>query len=240
MAVKKSDIVVWVTGASTGIGKEIAFEFSKAGYTVVVTARRKSRLVSIVSEIKFAEREASAFVCNVMSERSVQTTSKRIREYYGQIDLLVNNAGATVFKSFTDTKSYDFDNVIDTNLRGSFLCTKAVLPQMIKRKSGHIINLLSVAAKTALEDSSIYAASKAGILAMSNCLREEVRRYNIKVSNIFPGATETPMWDSKSRQRYRNRMMSPSDIAKIVLQVYEQPKKVMIEDVIVRPIKGDI
>jgi NADP-dependent 3-hydroxy acid dehydrogenase YdfG len=240
MAAPKSEKVIWVTGASTGIGKAIAFEFSKAGYTVVVTGRRKSRLVSIVSEIKFADREGSAFVCNVMSERSVQSTAKRIREYYGQIDLLINNAGATVFKAFLDTKSYDFDSVIDTNLRGTFLCTKAVLPQMVKRKNGHIINILSVAATHALENSSVYAASKAGILAMSNCLREEVRRFNIKISNIFPGATETAMWESKARQKYRHRMITPNDVAKIVLQIYEQPKKVMIEDVVVRPMKGDI
>ncbi|MBK7446914.1 MAG: SDR family oxidoreductase [Ignavibacteria bacterium] len=232
--------VIWITGASTGIGKEIAMEFSRAGHIVVVTARRKSRLVKIVSEIKFADREASAFVCNVMSERSVQITAKRIREKYGSIDVLVNNAGVTVFKSFLETKTFDYDNVIDTNLRGSFLCMKNVIPQMIKNKKGHIINILSVAANTAFENSSVYSASKAGLLAMSNGLREEVRRYNIKVTNILPGATETPMWDSKSRQRYKNRMMSPSDIARITLEVFQQPRKVLIEEVIIRPVKGDI
>lgn len=232
--------IVWVTGASTGIGKEIANEFSKAGHIVIVTARRKSRLVRIASEIKFAEREASAFVCNVMSERSVQITAKRIREKYETIDVLINNAGATVFKSFLETKSFDYDNVIDTNLRGAFLCMKAVLPQMIKNKKGHIINILSVAANTAFENSAVYAASKAGLLAMSNSLREEVRRYNVKISNILPGAVETTMWDSKARQRYKNRMMGANDIAKIVLEIFEQPRKVLIEDVIVRPIKGDI
>ena len=232
--------VIWITGASTGIGKEIATEFSKAGHIVVVSARRKSRLVRIVSEIKYAEREASAFVCNLLSERSIQITAKRIKEKYGSIDLLINNAGVTVFKSFMETKTFDYDNVIDTNLRGSFLCIKSVLPQMIKNKKGHIINILSVAANTSFENSSVYAASKAGLLAMSNGLREEVRRYNIKVSNILPGAVETPMWDSKSRQRYKNRMMSASDIAKIVLQIFQQPRKVLIEDVVVRPVKGDI
>lgn len=232
--------VIWITGASTGIGKEIANEFSRAGHIVVVSARRKSRLVRIVSEIKYADREASAFVCNVMSERSIQITGKRIREKYGTIDLLINNAGVTVFKSFMETKTFDYDNVLDTNLRGAFLCIKSVLPQMIKNKKGHIINILSVAANSSFENSSVYAASKAGLLAMSNSLREEVRRYNIKVSNILPGAVETPMWDSKTRQRYKSRMMSPADIAKIVLQVYQQPRKVLIEDVIVRPVKGDI
>jgi NADP-dependent 3-hydroxy acid dehydrogenase YdfG len=232
--------VVWVTGASTGIGKAIAEKFSKEGCIVVVTARRKSRLVKIVSEIKFAGREASAFVCNVISERSVFLTAKRIREKYGTIDVLINNAGATVFKSFLDTKTQDYNDVIDTNLKGPFLCMKAVLPQMIKNNHGSVINILSVAANTAFENSAVYAASKAGMQAMSNCIRTEVRRYNIKITNIFPGAVDTAMWESKARQRYRNRMMTPADIAAITFDVYNKPKKVAIEDVIVRPIKGDI
>ena len=232
--------VVWITGASTGIGKEIANAISKAGHIVVVTARRKSRLAAIASEIKFAGREATAFVCNVSSERSVQSTAKRIREKYGKIDALINNAGVTVFKSFLDTKVFDFDNIISTNLRGTFLCIKAVLPQMIKLRKGHIINILSVSAKSNFVNSSAYAASKAGTLALSNCLRKEVRKYNIKVSNILPGAVETPMWDRKSIQKYHNRMMLPSDIAQIVLDVFNQPKKVLIEDIVIRPIKGDL
>ena len=232
--------IVWVTGASTGIGKAIAEKFSKEGKIVVVSARRKSRLVNIVSEIKFAGREASAFVCNVMSERSVFMTAKRISEKYGSIDVLINNAGATVFRSFTETKIADYSNVMDTNLKGPFLCIKAVLPQMIKRKNGCVINILSVAANTAFENSAVYSASKAGLLAMANCLRTEVRRYGIKVSNILPGAVDTAMWESKARQKYRNRMMTPRDIADITYEVYNKPKKVVIEDLIVRPLKGDI
>lgn len=232
--------VVWITGASTGIGREIANEFSKAGHIVVATARRKSRLVKLVSEIKYAGREASAFVCNVLSERSIQITAKRIREKYGAVDVLINNAGVTVFRSFMDTKTIEYDNVMNTNLRGAFLCMKFVVPQMIKRKSGQIINILSIAADTSLENSSVYAASKAGLQAMSNCMRAELRRFNIKISNIYPGAVETAMWESKFRQRNRNRMMTPADVAKIVVSIAEQPKKVLIEDLIVRPIKGDL
>jgi len=235
-----SEKVIWITGASTGIGREIAMEFSKAGHIIIATARRKSRLVNLVSEIKFAGREASAFVCNVASERSVQLTAKRIREKYGRIDCLINNAGVTVFKSFTDTKVYEFDYVMETNLRGAFLCMKSVLPQMIKNKKGHVINILSVAANTVYEDSSVYSASKAGLLALTNSVRKETRRYNIKISNILPGAVETAMWDSKTRQKYKNRMLSPADVARIVIEVFNQPKKVLVEDVIIRPIKGDI
>lgn len=232
--------VVWITGASTGIGREIAKVFAKAGNIVVVSARRKSRLVSLVSEIKFAEREAVAFVCDVSSERSVMNTVKRIKDRYGTIDCLINNAGVTVFKSFLDSKIVDYDYVMDINLRGSFMCMKAVLPLMLKKNNGNIINILSVAANTIFVNSSVYSASKAGLLAMSNTLRLELRGKNIKVTNIFPGAVETPIWDSKTRQKYKNRMLSPIDIANSALYVFNQPKKVMIEDIIIRPVKGDL
>jgi short-subunit dehydrogenase len=111
---------------------------------------------------------------------------------------------------------------------------------MIKRKRGHIINLISVAAKTVFTNSSAYSASKAGIVALFNCLRAEVRKYNIKVSNVMPGATDTAMWNPATRQKYQSRMMTPREVADIVVQVANQPKKVVIEDVIIKPIKGDL
>lgn len=232
--------IVWITGASTGIGRETAKLFSKNDFIVVATARRKSRLVSLVQEIKFAGNEASAFVCDVSSERSVFNTFRRIKERYGKVDVLVNNAGVTFFKSFADSKIYDFDYMMDINLRGSFLCIKSVLPQMLKNRKGHIINILSVAVQTTLENSSLYAASKAGLLAMSDGLRLEVRGYNIKVTNIIPGAVDTPMWDSRTRQRKRNRMMSPEDVATVVFDVVNKPNKMQIEEVVLRPQKGDL
>lgn len=232
--------VVWITGASTGIGFEIAKVFAKSGYTIVATARRKSRLVSLVSEIRFAGHEAYAFVCDVRSERSIISTKKKILEKCGTIDILINNAAITTFKSFIDTKPPEFDDILETNLRGSYLTTRTVLPIMMKKKKGHIINILSVAANTVFTNSSAYAASKAGMLAMFNGLRAEVRKFNIKVSNIMPGATDTPMWSPASRQKYSSRMMTPKDIADITFQVASQSKKVVIEDVVIKPIKGDL
>lgn len=235
-----SQKVVWITGASTGIGFETAKVFSKAGYIVIATARRKSRLVTLVNEIKFAGREAYAFVCNVQSERSIISTKKKILERCGTIDVLINNAGVTIYKKFIETKTPEFDNIMDTNLRGSFVAAKAVLPLMLKKRKGHIINVVSVAANTYFHDSAAYSASKAGLLALMNVLRREVRKFNIKISCILPGAVDTPMWDSRSRQRYSKRMMTPREIGSVILTIAEQPKKVLIEDVVVRPIRGDI
>ena len=235
-----SERVVWVTGASTGIGFEIAKAFSKHGDIIIATARRKSRLVTLVNEIRFVGREAYAFVCNVQSERSIASTKKKILERCRTIDIIINNAGITVFKSFLETKSHEFDDLMDTNLRGGFLMAKAVLPLFIKKRKGQIINILSVAAHTRFTDSAIYSASKSGMMSMYNVLREEVRKYNVKVTNIYPGPVDTAMWESKARAKYRNRMMTPQEIADVVLSTTLQPKKVVVEDVIIRPIRGDI
>lgn len=232
--------VVWITGASTGIGFELAKVFAKSGYIIVATARRKSRLVSLVNEIRFAGHEAYAFVCDVRSERSIISTKKKILEKCGTIDVLINNASITAFKSFIDTKPPEFDDILETNLRGSYLMARTVLPIMMKKKRGHIINILSVAAHTVFTNSSAYAASKAGMLAMFNGLRAEVRKFNIKISNVMPGATDTPMWSQATRQKYSSRMMTPREVAEITVQIANQPKKVVIEDVIIKPIKGDL
>jgi len=232
--------VVWITGASTGIGFDIAKSFARAGCVIVASARRKSRLVALVNELKFAGHEGYAFVCDVRSERSIISTKKKILEKCGTIDILVNNAGVTVFKSFLDTKPPEFDDILETNLRGSYLASRVVLPIMMKRRRGHIINILSVSAHTVFTESAAYSASKAGMLALFNVLREEVRKYNIKVSNIFPGAVDTAMWSAATRQRYEKRMITTKEVADIVVQVATQPKKVVMEDVIIRPIKGDL
>lgn len=235
-----SQKVVWITGASTGIGFELAKAFAKSGYIIIASARRKSRLVSLVSEIRFAGHEAYAFVCDVRSERSIISTKNKILDNCSSIDVLVNNAGVTAFKSFMDTKPPEFDDIMDTNLRGSYLTARAVLPGMVKKKRGHIINVLSVAAKTVFTNSSAYAASKAAQLAMFNCLRAEMRKHNIKISNIMPGATDTPMWGAATRQKYQSRMMTPREVADIVVHIANQPKKVVIEDVMIKPVKGDL
>jgi NADP-dependent 3-hydroxy acid dehydrogenase YdfG len=238
--VQVNNRVVWITGASTGIGFELGKVFARSGYIVIATGRRKSRLVSLVNEIRFAGHQAYAFVCDVRKERSILSTKKKILENCGTIDILINNAGITSFKSFADTKPPEFDDIISTNLRGSYLAARSVLPLMIRKKEGHIINILSVAATETFENSSTYSASKAGTMAMFRVLREEVRRYNIKVTNILPGATDTPIWNPAMRQKYSKRMMTAREVAEIVLHTANQPRKVVVEDIVIKPIKGNL
>ena len=192
--------VVWITGASRGIGREIAKGFAAIGCHVCVSGRTLNSLNPVAREIIRDGGIASVVLCNVSSSASVAAAARRIREQTGDVEVLVNVAGITVFKDFLATTLDEFDEIIDTNLRGQIACIKSVLPSMVKRKRGWIINILSTASVKTFEGSAAYTATKSGLLGLAKVLREEMRRYNIKVVNVIPGPTETGMWmaDRKS------------------------------------------
>jgi short-subunit dehydrogenase len=231
---------VWITGASRGIGYEVAKAFAQIGAHVVVTARNGRKLGSLVREINRKGGRATSYVCDVSKERSVAGTARQIFKRFGRVDVFANNAGVAYFKSLRETSSSEFDEVIAANLRGTFLCIKAVIEPMVRRRSGHIINVISVSARKAYTKSSAYSASKAGVLALTNVLREEVRRFGIKVTAVIPGATETHMWNASTRDKYRHRMMSAKDVARVVVSVFQAPRSAHIEEVVVRPQLGDL
>jgi 3-oxoacyl-[acyl-carrier protein] reductase len=158
----------------------------------------------------------------------------------GNIDVLVNNAGITVFKSMLDTTLGEFDDIIQTNLLGQVRAIKSVLPSMVKRKRGWIINVLSNAAVKTFEGSAAYSATKAGMLGLARVLREEMKRYNVKVINIIPGATDTAMWGAADRKRYSHRMMRSKSVAESVLAAYQMPDDLVVDEMVVRPVGGDI
>ena len=123
---------------------------------------------------------------------------------------------------------------------GAISVVQNLIPHFKKRGGGIIINILSVAAKTIFQNSSIYSASKAGLLAYANVLREEVRKYNIKVINILPGATKTPIWSNEMLSSNANKMMKPEDIAKFIYQIYTIDSNLVPEEITLRPISGDL
>jgi short-subunit dehydrogenase len=207
---------------------------------VVATSRSRRELDGLVREIALERGRAIAFACDVTLPRNVASTARRVLRRFGRVDVLVNNAGVTSFKSLQETTQAEFDEVIAANLRGTFLCIKAVIGSMIRRRSGHIINIISTAARKTFTESSAYSASKAGVLALSDVLREEVRPFNIKVTAVIPGATQTEMWDKSERKRYGRRMMLPEDVARIVVATFQAPARAHVEEIVVRPQLGDI
>ena len=232
--------VVWVVGASRGIGREIAGKFASIGCEVCVSARTKKDVASVVNEIRKLGGRAYAFPCDISQERAILATVQFIRRRIGEVDVLVNNAGITVFKTFLVTTAQEFRNIITTNLLGHILCTKAVLPSMVKRKSGWIINIISNAAIKTFEGSAAYTATKYGMRGLGKVLREEMRSRNVKVVNVIPGATETDMWSTGNRKKHGHRMMRAKSVAEAVLAVYQMPDDIVVDEVVLRPVGGDI
>lgn len=232
--------VVWITGASRGIGREIAKEFASIGCVVALSARSQKELASLKNEIISLGGVANAYPCDVANQQSVFAAARAILRSYGSVDVLINNAGATVFKSFHQTSIQEFNRILSVNLYGAIFATKAVYPHMRKRKKGWIVNVLSTAALKTFTDSSAYSVTKAGLRALGNVLREEVRPLKIKVTNVYPGATETEMWRPKDRRTHRTRMMSAKSVAEVILAVYRMPPDVVVEEIVFRPIQGDI
>jgi short-subunit dehydrogenase len=230
---------VWITGASSGMGKAAAQEFARIGCRVFVSARRVSELERLNKSLIKEKLELDIFPCNVASSANVDQTAKKILSA-SRIDCLINNAGITSFKLAEENSINEIDDIINTNLLGSIYTIKSVLPKMIEQGGGTIINILSTAAKKVFTNSSAYSASKSGLMSYTNVLREEVRKYKIKVVNIVPGATETPMWSQEIRKENSGRMMTPDNIARLLVWVFLQKDNIVSEEIVVRPIEGDL
>ena len=235
-----SDRLVWITGAGSGIGRALGETYGTTGHTVILSGRNERPLLDLQTAIHAKGGRAFSIVCDVREESSVKAAARTIVESHGAPDILVNNAGVTVFKQFLETTVDDFDNIIQTNLRGSFLTTKAVLPSMIERRNGIVLNVVSFAAKTTYTESSVYAASKAGMAAMMESLRAEVRNHGIKIVNVFPGAVLTPIWSTKVQSTHGAAMMKAEEVARMIVELTCQPVSMMVEEVILRPQTGDI
>jgi NAD(P)-dependent dehydrogenase (short-subunit alcohol dehydrogenase family) len=233
-------MIAWITGAGRGIGKAIALRLAKDGYRVAATGRDLIAQQAVAHAIISGGGSAAAVHCDVADAASVASAYETIRAEFGEVDLLVNNAGATVFKSFLSTGSDEFDLLLSTNLRGPFLCTQAVLPVMMERGAGTIVMINSMTSKQVFRDSSIYAATKAGLKAMTDCLRLEVRGSGVRVISIYPGATDTEIWPARVREKHGNRMMTAADVAEQVHHAVSMPAHMLVEDIVVQPIGGPL
>jgi short-subunit dehydrogenase len=230
---------IWITGASSGIGKSTAKEFARIGAKVFASSRRKTELDRLNDELKADKLSLEVFPCNIASSSNVDQTVKKILSNQ-KINCLVNNAGITSFKLAEENSINEINDIIGTNLLGPIYAIKGVLPSMINEGGGTIINILSVVTKKVFTYSSAYAASKHGLVGYTNSLREEVRKYNIRVINVIPGATQTSMWSTDVREKFGDRMMTTEDIAQVIVWLYLQKGNLVTEEILLRPMLGDL
>lgn len=183
--------VAVITGAGQGLGAAFAAEFAKEGASVVLTGRSAEKLEKAAADIKAAGGKAVSFIMDVCDFAQVSGVIRNVRETFGQIDILVNNAASFKSVPIAVLTPEEWDIQIKTNLYGTFYCTKAVLPYMIERKYGKIVNISSSAAKMFFPGFGAYAASKGGIVSFAHTLSEEVKQHGINVNSIYLGMTNT-------------------------------------------------
>ena len=215
---------VMVTGAGKNIGKEIALGFAKQGANVIVCDYNEQNALEAVKEIETLGVGAMAAACDVRDRQKIFAYVAEAIERFGKVDVLVNNAGGSAgligkLTRFVDAEESTLDFVIDTNIKGAFHCTQAVLPSMIAQKYGKIINISSIAAICGLYDRVDYATAKAGMIGMCKALAMEVSEFNICVNCISPGAIERngAKWSHMTYMGEDGHAGTPKDIADTVL-----------------------
>jgi len=227
--------VILITGASSGIGAATARLFAKEGYRVVLAARRKKRLEGLADEIRLGGGQVIAVRTDVKNLEDIDNLVQTALGVFGRIDILFNNAGFGRIDWLEDlAPGDDIQSQIQVNLTGLILLTQAVLPHMIERRSGHIINMSSVAGLLAMPTYSVYAASKFAVRGFSEALRREAAVYGINVSAIYPGAVDTEFEERAHIQRKTGTRtpkalrLSADDVAQAMLHLARHPKRSLV------------
>lgn len=231
--------VAVVTGSSSGIGKAIALRFGEEGAKVVVTARRLKLCEQTVEQIKKKGGDGWAIQTDVADERQVEKLIEETVKKYGRIDILVNNAGIGGGGRLAATSTESFDEVMKTNLYGTFFCCRAGFKQMKQQGGGLIINMSSVAGVQAWAGTGTYSASKHGIMALTKSLADEGRPHHIKVSAICPGGVADELVDASPEEILRSEKISPFDIAETAIYLATLGKYSVVHQIVVDRLGAD-
>ena len=240
--------VVVITGASSGLGEATARTLSEEGATVVLGARRLDRLKTLVSEITGKGGKALAKATDVTQVDEVKALVDAAVQAYGRIDVMINNAGLMPQSPLERLKIDDWDRMIDVNIKGVLYGIAAALPYMKEQKSGHFINVSSVAGHKVRRGGVVYAATKHAVRVISEGLRQEVKPYNIRTTVISPGAVATELPNSMTEpdlaegmQKFYEETAIPADsFARAVVFAMSQPEDVDINEILFRPTRQEL
>lgn len=227
---KLNQKIAIITGAGTGIGRSIALTFAREGADVVIASRNSSNLKKVAREIQTLGRRSLAIITDVQIKSQVEQMINETLRHFGKIDILINNSGIGLTALITEMSEKDWDEVINTNLKGVFLCMQAVAKHMIAHRFGRIINITSIAGiRPTRPTYAAYCASKAGVEILTKCATLELTPYGINVNNIAPGSIETEInrkgktreqieeWLSMAQKAPIGKVGNPQDIANAAL-----------------------
>ena len=238
------DKVAIITGASSGIGYATAMALSKAGAKVAIGARRTDRLEDLENKIKENNGEVYSQKLDVTKREECESFVKNVLEKWGSVDILVNNAGLMPLSFVKNLKIDEWDQMVDVNIKGVLYCTGAVVTHMLEKKSGHIVNISSVAGRIVFPAGSVYCATKHAVAAFSEGLRQEFSvRSNIRVTSIEPGVVATELNDTITDESLKGfvenakkmEALQAEDIAKAILFAVESPSHVNVNEILIRP-----
>ncbi|MGB8011970.1 MAG: SDR family oxidoreductase [Terriglobales bacterium] len=226
--------VAVVTGAGRGIGRAIALQLAALGAHTVLCGRSREALEETAVAIKEAGGKTSAIRCDVTDLGAVEALAKQVESAFGHVDILVNNAGiAGEGGPLHQLAPDDWDLVINTNLRGVYYCIRSFAPMMIKARSGHIINISSLAGKNPVPNLAAYSASKWGLNGLTYSVAEELRGHNIRVSVICPGSVHTEF--SAHPGKNAEKMLQAADVAHAVAMIVTQAPQSFASEILLRP-----
>ncbi len=237
--------VAIITGASSGIGEATARALAEEGATVVLVARRRDRLERLAAELTAAGTKTQIIVADLATKEGAQACIDETVLEHGRLDILVNNAGVMYLSPIDDTDPDDWDAMLRVNLLGVMVACRAALVPMREQKSGHIVNISSVSGRFAGPNQAGYNASKWGLNGFSEALRRESNMDGIKVTLVEPGVVNTELTDhiphEPTRTRYEGNiakmeMLESEDIANVIRYVVTQPRRVSINEVLIRPL----
>jgi NADP-dependent 3-hydroxy acid dehydrogenase YdfG len=236
------DKVIIITGASSGIGEAVAKHLAGLGAKVSLGARRKEKLDQLANEIKEAGGQAEVFVTDVTRRADLEALVEGTVKAFGKVDVIFNNAGLMPLSRLELLKYDEWEKMIDTNIKGVLYGIGAAMPHFIAQKSGHFINVSSVAGHRVGPGSAVYAGTKFAVRAISEGLRQEVKPHNIRTTIISPGAIKTELPDTITDDVIRNNMqnvldiaVSPDAIARAVAYAIDQPDDVDVNEILLRP-----
>ena len=242
------DKVVIVTGASSGIGYATALALSKAGAKVAAGARRVEKLQTLKNEVQENGGEILIKKLDVTKKEDCDSFINLVTKTWNHIDILINNAGIMPLSFFKNLKISEWEQMIDVNLKGVLYCTAAVIPYMITKKTGHIVNISSVAGRIVFPAGSVYCATKHAVTAFSEGLRQELsQRYNIKVTCIEPGVVSTELPNTitdKSLESFVESVkemesLKAEDIANAIIYSIDSPQYLNINEILLRPLSQE-
>lgn len=238
------DKVAIVTGASSGIGKATALALSKAGAKVAIGARRTDRLEALKNQISQNGSDVLAQKLDVTKKSECDSFVNAVVEKWGTVDILVNNAGLMPLSFFKNYKVDEWDQMIDVNIKGVLYCTAAAIPHMLAKKSGHIVNISSVAGRIVFPAGSVYCATKHAVVAISEGLRQEFsQRANIRVTCVEPGVVATELTNTITDESLKGfveavkkmEALKSEDIANAIMYAVESPPHVNVNEILIRP-----